>query len=159
VLETEPDRTEVLDASAELLAELGDVDGAKDLLLRSAELSPNTGHAKYVLLGHLEHGARAVECFEKGYDLLKGANSTWEPNSNGGGTGRAPHRLDGSPAHPPGAVPQAPRTRRSGLCNATPAAIAGRASPPKFTHQIQFGGVSPCGIFESTTPQPRETHA
>ena len=73
VLETDPDRTDVLDASAELLAELGDVDGAKDLLLRSVELSPENGHTKYVLMGHLEHGAKAVECFQKGYDLLKGA--------------------------------------------------------------------------------------
>ena len=75
VLEAEPDRTDVLDASAELLAELGDVDGAKDLLLRSVELAPEVGHAKYVLLGHLEHGARAVERFERGYHLLKGACS------------------------------------------------------------------------------------
>lgn len=72
ILETDPDRTDVLDASAELLAELGDVDGAKDLLLRSVELRPEVGSAKYVLMGHLEHGARAVECFQKGYDLLKG---------------------------------------------------------------------------------------
>ena len=75
VLETDPDRTDVLDASAELLAELGDVDGAKDLLLKSVELSPNKGHAKYVLLGHMEHGKRAVEAFERGYDLLKGTRT------------------------------------------------------------------------------------
>jgi len=78
VLETDPDRTDVLDASAELLAELGDVDGAKDLLLKSVELSPNKGHAKYVLLGHMEHGKRAVEAFERGYDLLKVEESTLE---------------------------------------------------------------------------------
>ena len=76
VLEVDPDRTDVLDASAELLAELGDVDGAKDLLMKSVELSPNKGHAKYVLLGHMEHGKRAVEAFERGYDLLKGAPLT-----------------------------------------------------------------------------------
>jgi tetratricopeptide (TPR) repeat protein len=75
VLETDPDRTDVLDAAAELLAELGDVDGAKDLLLRSVELSPDKGCGKYVLLGHLEHGSRAVECFQKGYELLKGATA------------------------------------------------------------------------------------
>jgi len=40
------------------------------------ELSPNKGHAKYVLLGHLEHGARAVEAFERGYDLLKVEEAT-----------------------------------------------------------------------------------
>mmetsp|Transcript_24487 Transcript_24487/g.39382 ORF Transcript_24487/g.39382 Transcript_24487/m.39382 type:complete len:537 (-) Transcript_24487:256-1866(-) len=95
VLETDPDRTDVLDAAAELLAELGDVDGAKDLLLRSVELSPDKGCGKYVLLGHLEHGSRAVECFQKGYELLKAEETSMKSaveaeTKKGGGDAAAP---------------------------------------------------------------------
>lgn len=70
VLEGDPDNSGAMDAAAELLAELGDVEGAKALLDRSIELAPEEDHAKFVLLGHLEHGQSALAAFEKGLALL-----------------------------------------------------------------------------------------
>ena len=71
VLEGEPDNVTAMDAAAELLAELGDVDGARALLDRSIELAPDADHAKFVLLGHLEHGRTALQAFERGLALLR----------------------------------------------------------------------------------------
>lgn len=71
VLEIEPDNTVVMDMAAELLAELGDAEGAKELLARSIELQPSMGYEKFVLLGHLENGMTAVCAFERGLELLK----------------------------------------------------------------------------------------
>jgi hypothetical protein len=71
VLEIEPDNTAVMDSAAELLAELGDADGAKELIVRSIELMPSHGYEKFVLLGHLEANMDAIYAFERGLELLK----------------------------------------------------------------------------------------
>ena len=70
VLEAEPDDTASMDAAAEILAELGDGEGARELVLKSIQVAPETGAGKYVLLGHLEHGRAAIEAFESGLAIL-----------------------------------------------------------------------------------------
>lgn len=71
VLEMEPSMTDVMDASAELLWEMGDVKGARDLCLRSIALAPNASADKYITLGHLEQGQPAVEAFERALALVR----------------------------------------------------------------------------------------
>jgi len=71
VLEMEPDNTSAMDWAAELLAELGDAEGAKELIVRSIELQPSQGYEKFVLLGHLEANMDAIYAFERGLELLK----------------------------------------------------------------------------------------
>ena len=88
LLELHPDNATVLDAAAELLAELGDAAGALELVTRSVELEPRGGAGKYVLLGHLEHGERAAAAFGAALDMLAG-----EERSARAAEG------DGSPAH------------------------------------------------------------
>jgi hypothetical protein len=48
-----------------------DAEGAKELLYKSIELSPKRGHAKYVLLGHLDCGTSAIASFEKALEILE----------------------------------------------------------------------------------------
>mmetsp|Transcript_16733 Transcript_16733/g.57111 ORF Transcript_16733/g.57111 Transcript_16733/m.57111 type:complete len:435 (+) Transcript_16733:345-1649(+) len=85
VLELEPDDTDAMDGAAELLAEIGDSDGAKELLAKSMELRPSAGCGKYVLMGHLEHGAKAVASFERALELLAGEKARLGLASDGDG--------------------------------------------------------------------------
>ena len=89
LLQATPDDTGAMDASAEILAELGDGEGARELALRSVDLAPDTGAGKYVLLGHLEHGHAAVEAFERGLALLmRELREAEEGAADGGQAGR-----------------------------------------------------------------------
>ncbi|XP_013403019.1 probable assembly chaperone of rpl4 [Lingula anatina] len=69
-LELDPDNLRVLETSGTLLLELGDSEGAKKCFGRAVELSPDKGHAKYMYLGQLFEGAEAVQCFQKGIELM-----------------------------------------------------------------------------------------
>lgn len=69
-LEIEPDNLKALETSGHLLLELGNVDGAKHCFGRALELSPESGHSKYMYLGQLFTGAESVQCFQKGIDLM-----------------------------------------------------------------------------------------
>jgi len=86
ILQAMPDDTGAMDAGAEILAELGDGEGARELALRSVDLAPDTGAGKYVLLGHLEHGHTAVEAFERGLTLLMRELREAEEGARDGGT-------------------------------------------------------------------------
>lgn len=66
-----PDDAILLDALGEVLYELGDEDEAKARFLRSAELSPGGGHAKWVHLGTMSEGHEAVGYFRRGISLLE----------------------------------------------------------------------------------------
>ena len=81
VLEMEPDNTSAMDWAAELLAELGDAEGAKELIVRSIELQPSNGYEKFVLLGHLEANMDAIYAFERGLELLKAEFDKLEGNA------------------------------------------------------------------------------
>jgi len=69
-LETEPDNVRALETSASLLLELGNVDGAKHCLGRAVEVCPDSGFSKYMTLGQLMEGATAVQCYQKGIELM-----------------------------------------------------------------------------------------
>ncbi|CAG9462211.1 unnamed protein product [Pedinophyceae sp. YPF-701] len=85
VIEHHPEHTAAMDAAAEILAEMGDGEGAKELVLRSIELRPDLGHQKYVLLGHLEYGNRALDAFSKGLELLNEQMGMMEAAAQEGG--------------------------------------------------------------------------
>ncbi|XP_041367293.1 probable assembly chaperone of rpl4 [Gigantopelta aegis] len=69
-LEMEPDNVRTLETTGNLLMELGDPDGAKQCFGRAVEVSPDSGYAKYMCLGQLFEGVQAVECYQKGIQLM-----------------------------------------------------------------------------------------
>ncbi|KAH3697071.1 uncharacterized protein LOC127862703 [Dreissena polymorpha] len=69
-LEMEPDNVRVLETSGSLLIDLGNIEGAKQCFGRAVEVCPNEGYSKYMNLGQLFEGAMAVECFQKGIELM-----------------------------------------------------------------------------------------
>lgn len=50
--------------------ELGNPESAKQCFGRAVEISPDKGHEKYMYLGQLFEGAQAVECYQKGIELM-----------------------------------------------------------------------------------------
>lgn len=78
VLEYHPDYTPAMDSAAEIMAEMGDTEGARELATRSVELQPDGGYSKYVLLGHLEHGRAAIAAFTTALALLGREHSDLE---------------------------------------------------------------------------------
>lgn len=91
-LETEPDNVRALETSASLLLELGNSESAKHCLGRAVEVSPDTGYTKYMTLGQLMEGATAVQCYQKGIELMMK-----EKQSKEAGEVAAACRLDSSP--------------------------------------------------------------
>jgi len=69
-LETEPDNVRALEVSASMLMELGQTESAKQCLGRAVEVSPAVGFSKYMTLGQLMEGAEAVQCYQKGIELM-----------------------------------------------------------------------------------------
>lgn len=69
-LEIEADNIRALETTGTLLLELGNPESAKQCFGRAVELSPNEGHEKYMYLGQLFDGAQAVECYQKGIELM-----------------------------------------------------------------------------------------
>ncbi|XP_060081597.1 uncharacterized protein LOC132560906 [Ylistrum balloti] len=69
-LEMEPDNILALETTGSLLLELGNQEAAKQCFGRAVEVCPNQGHSKYMYLGQLFEGAQAVQCFQKGIELM-----------------------------------------------------------------------------------------
>ncbi|XP_074659642.1 uncharacterized protein LOC141912297 [Tubulanus polymorphus] len=69
-LEIDADNLKVLETSGILLLELGNPEGAKQCFGRAVELSPHDGYRKYMYLGQLFDGVQAVQCFQKGIELM-----------------------------------------------------------------------------------------
>ncbi|CAG5134769.1 unnamed protein product [Candidula unifasciata] len=69
-LEHEPDSVRALETSASLLLELGNTESAKHCLGRAVEVCPDSGFSKYMTLGQLMEGASAVQCYQKGIELM-----------------------------------------------------------------------------------------
>ncbi|XP_064614281.1 uncharacterized protein LOC135477974 [Liolophura sinensis] len=69
-LELEPDNVRVLETTGTLLLELGNPESARQCFGRAVEVSPDTGYSKYMYLGQLFEGAQAVQCFQKGIELM-----------------------------------------------------------------------------------------
>lgn len=68
-VESEPMNAEVLDAYGALLAEMGQTEGAIAALKRAAELSPESGHEKFMYLGQLMEGQEALDFVKVGCTL------------------------------------------------------------------------------------------
>jgi len=96
LLQATPDDTGAMDAAAEILAELGDGEGARELALRSVDLAPDAGAGKYVLLGHLEHGHAAVEALSAAWRSSCGSSARPRRGPRTGGR-RAARGAPGSP--------------------------------------------------------------
>ncbi|XP_069128242.1 uncharacterized protein [Argopecten irradians] len=69
-LEMEPDSILALETTGSLLLEVGNQEAAKQCFGRAVEVCPDQGHSKYMYLGQLFEGAQAVQCFQKGIELM-----------------------------------------------------------------------------------------
>ncbi|OQR66657.1 UPF0661 TPR repeat-containing protein C16D10.01c-like [Tropilaelaps mercedesae] len=73
------------------LIELSRPEEAKQMLVRSCELSPDTEPNKWLTLAELQHGNESLRCFEKATELLKRElTSESEPVAMDEGTGQTP---------------------------------------------------------------------
>ncbi|KAK3255776.1 hypothetical protein CYMTET_35062, partial [Cymbomonas tetramitiformis] len=70
ILEADPDNTEMLDAAAPILIQLGYADYALQLLTRSVKLSPTDNPEKYVTLASLETGESALDHLARALKLI-----------------------------------------------------------------------------------------
>ncbi|KAK3090898.1 hypothetical protein FSP39_015577 [Pinctada imbricata] len=69
-LEQEADNVRALETSGNLLLELGNNEAAKQCFGRAVEVSQDVGYSKYMTLGQLMEGSHAVQCFQKGIELM-----------------------------------------------------------------------------------------
>ncbi|ESP04239.1 hypothetical protein LOTGIDRAFT_237436 [Lottia gigantea] len=69
-LEVDRENIRALELTGSVLLELGDQESAEQCFLRSVEISPEEGHAKYMYLGQLNKGADAIKYFSKGIELM-----------------------------------------------------------------------------------------
>ncbi|XP_056019872.1 uncharacterized protein LOC125669168 [Ostrea edulis] len=69
-LEIEPDNMRALETAGSLLLELGNTEAAKQCVGRAVEIQPDTGHSKCMYLGQLFEGTEAIQCFQKGIELM-----------------------------------------------------------------------------------------
>ncbi|XP_050730743.1 uncharacterized protein LOC127005685 [Eriocheir sinensis] len=69
-LAKEPDNVAVLETSAGLCLELGNLDGARHCLGRAITLQPERGHEKYMSMAQLMTGQEALQCYLKGIEIL-----------------------------------------------------------------------------------------
>jgi len=65
-----PNDTHFIDIYADISLQLGDIDKAKELLLKSIELDPNNGASKFMNLGQITGGMESVQCYQKGIEIV-----------------------------------------------------------------------------------------
>ncbi|XP_071491486.1 uncharacterized protein [Diadema antillarum] len=82
-LQLNPDHVGALEMSGNLLAELGDGEGAMKCLGRAITLSPEEGFSKYMYMGQLQEGLEAVQFFQKGVELMVGERDKKQGEVNG----------------------------------------------------------------------------
>ncbi|XP_003728431.2 probable assembly chaperone of rpl4 [Strongylocentrotus purpuratus] len=69
-LQMEPDNVRALESSGNLLAELGDTDGARKCFGRAITVCPEEGFSKYMYMGQLHEGLEGLQFFQKGVELM-----------------------------------------------------------------------------------------
>ncbi|XP_070532658.1 uncharacterized protein [Ptychodera flava] len=69
-LEVDENRVQALETAGTVYIELGDAESALKYFNRAVTLSPNNGFSKYMYLGQLNEGKQAIECFQKGVELM-----------------------------------------------------------------------------------------
>ncbi|KCV69740.1 hypothetical protein H696_04144 [Fonticula alba] len=67
----EPDNIHALELQAAALLELGEVDQAFQVLKKCVDISPTTGHDKFLTLGQLHAGHEALGFFRRGVEVLQ----------------------------------------------------------------------------------------
>ncbi|XP_075443525.1 uncharacterized protein LOC142487692 isoform X2 [Ascaphus truei] len=75
-LDMDPTNLEILDMLGNICMELGNIEKAKQVLLKAVELSPGTGHAKYMYLGQIHCKDEAIQYFSKGIEIMISAHQT-----------------------------------------------------------------------------------
>ena len=72
-LKMEPDNMKVHECYGNVYAEVGDIENAKKHFNEAVRIAPDVGHVKYLYLGQLTEGRKAVEYYEKGITIMKSA--------------------------------------------------------------------------------------
>ncbi|KAK2143665.1 hypothetical protein LSH36_823g01024 [Paralvinella palmiformis] len=70
-LEIDANHIRALEMFGTLLLETGDTDHAKQCLSHAIELEPDKGHSKYMYLAQLLTGQDAINCFNRGVNIMK----------------------------------------------------------------------------------------
>ena len=81
-LKMEPDNMKVHECYGNVYAEIGDIKKAKKHFNEAVRIGPNDGHVKYLYLGQLTEGRKAVEYYEKGISIMKAAIEDQKNNDN-----------------------------------------------------------------------------
>eukprot|EP00741_Cyanophora_paradoxa_P019510 tig00021127_g18833.t1 len=82
-LSKDPTNADVLEATGSLLADMGDLESAKDLLRKSIDADPVGSFNKYMLMAQLLQGMEAIATYDRGIQLLK-ADLTKAMSGEGG---------------------------------------------------------------------------
>eukprot|EP01101_Sappina_pedata_P002270 TRINITY_DN12519_c0_g1_i1.p1 TRINITY_DN12519_c0_g1~~TRINITY_DN12519_c0_g1_i1.p1 ORF type:complete len:347 (+),score=168.40 TRINITY_DN12519_c0_g1_i1:29-1042(+) len=69
-LDLTPTNTLIMDDFASVLLDLGDEERARQLLLKSIELSPQDNATKYMNLAQLLQDKECLECYQRGVDIM-----------------------------------------------------------------------------------------
>jgi len=81
-LQIEPENIQVLETIGNVCSELGDIDHAKQYLLKAVDLQPDKGHVKYLYLGQISEGSAAVNYYKTAVTLMTTAvNESPEDNN------------------------------------------------------------------------------
>jgi predicted Zn-dependent protease len=65
-----PENTNVMDALADVLIQLGQAQEAEELLVESTELAPDANPCKWLFLAQLRSGNEALQTYRTGMDYL-----------------------------------------------------------------------------------------
>lgn len=69
-LAMQPNNSAVMDLMAQAHMELGQPDKALEMLEKSAQIDPQSSPQKWLYLGQLHGGEKAIECFQNGVDIM-----------------------------------------------------------------------------------------
>lgn len=84
-LSLNPIDSNIMDALADALIQIGETEKAKELLISSTRIAPTVNPYKWMYLGQLEVGKDALDCYVKGIDALHSILSADACGGGGGG--------------------------------------------------------------------------
>jgi len=70
-MELDPGNAKVIETSACVYAEAGDMELSKKYFLKAAEMNPDSGHEKYMYLGQMSEGDEAKKWYLKGIEIME----------------------------------------------------------------------------------------
>ncbi|KAG2178280.1 hypothetical protein INT44_001430 [Umbelopsis vinacea] len=80
-LELDNDHVELLEITGLVEVELGDLWNAREHYAKAVQLQPESGFEKYMCLGQLSGELDAIQCFQKGVELMEKQKKTYDPVS------------------------------------------------------------------------------